>query len=223
MDILLDRSYEESTIDFDVAFERSSADEPPKYNPIGEPEGEVPVAERILVRQIGLIDGPGGPFGFVGPDKWRPYSLGALDEVLDGLRQGAYAPTENVELFNRPLDLNCGATTLFVLHLRPLGGDRTLRFARTSPGITLGRFANTEEYRNYFSLRHVVENGFGQAAPYADRDCRILYFTAKKTSERFAHPFNLHLEVAYPSDVEGANVMSLTIDPDIRFPGGSGQ
>lgn len=184
--------------------------------PIREVTANDPVPEQILVRQIGLVEGPGGPFGFIGPDAPRPYSEQAFNRILDDLLEGNYAPEESVDLFNRPLDVNCSATTLFIFYL---SNQRDWRFTRRARAITLGDF-DKQEQQNYYGLRHVVDEGITGAPPTSD--CRIAYFIAKKTSDRFAHPFNLNIELVYTTDTEGENTVPMVIDPDVRYPGGSG-
>lgn len=185
--------------------------------PIRELTANDPAPTQILVRQIGLVDGPGGPFGFIGPDAPRPYSAQTFDRLLDDLLEGSYAPTADVELFNRPLDVNCSATTLFVFYL---SNQRDWRFTRHARAITLGDF-DPEAQKNYYGLRHVTDDGISGAPPLTS-DCKIAFFTAKKTSDRFAHPFNLNIELVYTTDSEGTNTVPMVIDPDIRYPGGSG-
>lgn len=174
--------------------------------------------EWILVREIGFIDGPDGPFGYIGPDKPRPYSVAALDQILDELRQGSYQPDDAVDTFNRPLDVCCPGTTVFVFHL---SNQRKWQFTRGLKAITLG-FTDEVQGDNYYSLRHVVDDSIGTADPPPNGNCRIAYFTARKASEKFAHPFNINVELIYKTDIEGRNTLPIVIDPDVRFPGGSG-
>jgi hypothetical protein len=191
-------------------------------SPIREPrpdDQELPT-ERILVRQIGLIDGPDGPFGYLAPDKARPYSPAALDQILDQLRRGTYEPMAPAESFNRPLDVNCSAKTLFVFYL---SDQRDWRFTRGAKAITLGKFDSEGERDNYYGLRHVLNDSIGTPDSPPDGNCKIVYFTAKKTSERFAHPFNINVELVFKNDIEGPNTLPIVIDPDVRFPGGSGE
>ena len=176
-----------------------------------------PVPTKILVRQIGLVDGPGGPFGFIGPDATRPFSVQAFDRIIDDLLEGSYAPMPSAPLFNRPLDVNCSDTTLFIFYL---SSQRDWRFTRRARAVTLGDF-DEQEQKNYYGLRHVTNEGISGAPPLTS-DCKIAFFTAKKSSDRFAHPFNLNIELLYTSDTEGENTVPMVIDPDVRYPGGSG-
>jgi hypothetical protein len=190
-------------------------------NPIGEPDinNPLPTPKRILVRQFGLVAGPEGPFGYIDPDEAWTYSAAKLDQILDGLRQGHYQPNVPDEPFNRPLDLNCGDATHFILFL---SNQRRWRFSRTAKAVTLGNF-DEEERKNYLSLRHVVDDNAGTPAPDLNRDCKIVHFIARKTSDDFHHPFNLNIELVYTADPSGPNTIPIVIDPDVRNPGGSGE
>lgn len=188
--------------------------------PIKEPNAAdpLPVPDRILVRQIGLVDGPDGPFGYIAPDKAWPYSAAALDRILDGLRCGEYECGAPAEPFNRPLDVSCCANTLFIFYL---SDQRNWRFTRNAKAITLG-CEDPVEQENFYQLRHVVNDSVGSPDAPLNADCKIAYFVARKSSERFAHKFNLNIELVYQPDCEGENTIPIVIDPDVRFPGGSG-
>jgi hypothetical protein len=188
--------------------------------PIKEPNAAdpSPIPDRILVRQIGLVEGPDGPFGYIAPDVAWPYSDAALDRILDGLRCGYYERGAPAEPFNRPLDVSCCANTLFVFFL---SDQRNWRFTRNAKAITLG-CDDAGDRDNYYKLRHVVDDSVGTPDSPSHADCKIAYFVARKSSDRFAHKFNLNIELVYQPDCEGANTMPIVIDPDVRFPGGSG-
>jgi hypothetical protein len=191
---------------------------PIRLRRVGDPD---PV--RILVRHIDMVPrDQGGPFVFVGPDQAWPYSANRLTQILDGLRQGRYASRPPVSRCDRPLDVNCSDTTLFIFRL---SDNWDWRFAAKAKGVTLGWFANSGERDNYFDLRHVLDDSAGSEVPFEHPDmCKIVYFTAKKTPNSFAHAFNINVEIVYPDDPLGnPNTLPIVIDPDVRHPGGSGQ
>lgn len=192
-------------------------------NPVGEPQAGDPLeADYILVRRIGILDGAGGPFGFVDPGQAVVNSPGLLGAIVTALQDETFAPVLPPKPpfpGDGPLDVHCDETTTIVFALVDPGDGRKFRFSRSSRGISLGGIPD-DDRQNYFGLRHVAvaTAGLGTALHHNAEDCRIVYFTARRTEDPFKHSFNLHVEIVYPNGYE----MPIIIDPDVRYPGGSG-
>ena len=107
------------------------------------------------------------------------------------------------------------------------------RFNPKEPGATLGKFEDPNlpaEMDNYYRLRHVIRRGtsghVAQAGPFGDHAdyCRLIYFVGRPVVGReFWHAFNLNVEFVFDDGPNGEiNTLPIVIDPDVRYPGGSG-
>ncbi len=188
-----------------------------------------PTINRIVVRQLAILPvDQGGPFAFLSPGRNFVYSQSRLESILSELRNGSFSVVDTVDEFNRPLDLNLSEPTCFVLALVPTPYTTpNWQFSTDTAAITLGDFqqgsTNAALRKNYFNLRHVLNDNVGQPAHFLHPDkCRIAYFYAKKTLADFYHPININVEMYYQNDSHGKNTIPIVIDPDVRYPGGSG-
>lgn len=190
-------------------------------NPVGElPAGEALEADYILVRRIELRDGVEGPFAFAAPGQAILNAPERLETTIAELRNDVYQPVLPPKAplpGDGPLDVHCDETTTIVFALVDPGDGRKFRFSQSSRAISLGGIPDGDR-QNYFNLRHVAEDGTETAAHHSGKDCRIAYFTARRTADPFRHSFNIHVEIVYPNGYD----MPIIIDPDVRYPGGSG-
>ncbi len=186
----------------------------------------VPVPSRIIVRTIGFEEGANGGFVFVAPDEAHPCDgFDDIHHMVGDIRNGGYTPGPPVELYHRPLDLNLSADTCFILRL---GGSWPWRFRHLIDAVTLGPEADQD---NYFNLRHVLDDDVGRREPFPHLDrCTLCYFIARPPQDvidnpgeaEFADPFNLNIDFVYPDGGTKPNTVPVVIDPDVRYPGGSG-
>ncbi len=196
----------------------------PQTNPL-------PTPERIIVRKLTLAFGPTGPFAYSNPDRYHPCTkFGDVADMIDRIMADNYDPQAEAAPYFRPLDLHLGATTCFIIRLDK---DISWRFGRTLKGATLGqgKFDFPDDVKNYYDLRHVWKDETTMQT-YDELDqctehsqyCRLIYFIAKPVVGRgFNHAFNLNVEFVYPDGAAGEiNTLPIVIDPDVRYPGGSG-
>jgi hypothetical protein len=193
------------------------------------PVNQVPVPVRIIVREIDIIGGPlaPGPIGYVNPDQAHQCtSLADVQTMVDTIRINAYNPQIPSAPYPRPMDLSLRAPTCFIFRL---SRNWNWRFSQKARGATLGKNVGTD-ILNYCNLRHVLGNGTEQPDPFPHNEvCRLIYFFAKPIPgamggppATFNHSFNLNIEIVYPDDGGVANTIPILIDPDVRYPGGSG-
>lgn len=195
--------------------------------PIPPMPRDFPFPRRILVRELDFMPPIGGPIGFVRPDSWRVCPGPAtIAQVINRIRNAGYDYQPDENHFYRPLDLNLTEPTCYVIRLNPRWN---WRFSHKLKGATLGATVGTAQ-ENYCNLKHVLDDDVGQDGPFPhERMCRIIYFFAKQPAAMpaagFHHPFNLNVELVYPDGPapEAVNTIPIVIDPDIRFPGGSGE
>lgn len=80
----------------------------------------------------------------------------------------------------------------------------------------------------YFQARRVDDQGATVSPGDVKDDCKIAYFIsdgAKATSgtpRRYSDDFNFHLDLIYYDSAGARQHMPIVIDPDVRYPGGSG-
>lgn len=196
----------------------------PQYE-IQDNAGLIP--QHIVVRQIDMAPaGSDYPFVFKSPDRRYQYTPNNLQNIVAQLLDGTYRPNGMVNQYYRPLDVKLSATTCFVFHLVD---SWPWRFSSKQDGATIGESLSSVQQR-YANLRHFIDvNGSPTHYPH-DQFCRTICFTADPELDAmsnvipFQHLFNLVVEFVYPDgdapNVE--NVIPVIIDPDIRYPGGSG-
>ncbi len=67
----------------------------------------------------------------------------------------------------------------------------------------------------------------GNSSDFGDEDaalrdrCKIAFLAAKGKAATYDHAINLHVDLVF--DRVKPRLMPLMIDPDVRYPGGSGQ
>jgi hypothetical protein len=92
------------------------------------------------------------------------------------------------------------------------------RFSRTEPAVTL-KDAGHDQF--YGGLTYVDADGRNHESPL--EECRLVFFKADPPAGSYRHGLNFNVELiqkAHLGDDE-PRVLPITIDPDIRFPGGS--
>lgn len=151
-----------------------------------------------------------------------PVPPGGIQQVLDelpdpgagvaaagpGVVAAADAAREN------PLDLNVPETAFVVMRL---SDSLQWQFDPKRSAVTTKLAANSA---NYGGLRYVGPNG--QVTDVPMEGCRLVYFIANPPIAPFFHGFNLEVELKQSDGSEGQpRSMPITIDPDIRNPGGS--
>lgn len=183
--------------------------------------------KRIVVRELGIRPAnQGGPFAYVTRTPHYNYTASALSTIITQLLAGQSPNLGDVAEYRRPLDLNLTEQTCFVLFLKPLREvGRDWRFSTDAKAITLGDFkTNATEKACYFDLHHVAADGsLSEAQHPPEKQCRIVYFFARLPPRtKFNHPININIEMYFDDDEDGKNTIPILIDPDVRYPGGSG-
>ncbi len=185
-----------------------------------------PVPQRIIVRQLDFVAGAGGPLVWLQPDRSHPCnSLADVAQMITAVRTPmGYDANHGAAAYYRPLDLNLDRPTCFIIRL---SDNWNWRFSHKARGATLGPNVATNP-ANYCNLRHVLADGTEQYDAFDHPlACRIIYFFARPPAgnpiPQFQNSFNLNVELMYGGG-GGAEINSIpiVIDPDIRFPGGSG-
>jgi hypothetical protein len=174
-----------------------------------------PVPNRIVVRELTVDESsPIGPIMFKQPDKSHPCGDPAdITQMINRLLAGPYNHNPDAQRYVKPLDLNLGVSTCFIIRLDP---SFNWRFSSKLRGVMLGPVKVGDE--NYYSnLRHVLDDGTESPNPFASQSCRMIYFIGEAIPAGLPHPFNLNIEFVYGID----NTVPIVIDPDIRHPGGS--
>jgi hypothetical protein len=180
-----------------------------------------PIPERIIVRTLDVISAAAGPIGWLEADQSHPcHSLADVANMVAAVREGRFDPRPRAAAYHRPLDLNLSRPTCFIIRL---SSSWRWRFSHKAKGASLGPNVNTDP-TNYCQLRHVLDNGTEQYPQFDHPDeCKIIYFFAKPPTGNFNNSFNLNIELMFEGvDVDEINSIPIVIDPDIRFPGGSG-
>ena len=100
------------------------------------------------------------------------------------------------------------------------------QFSRDRDPFSIGLVSTQPEV--YFEPRKVDDQGNIVPRGTVQDDCRIAYFiadgaTAFDDSEIYEDPFNLHLDLLDEDSNGDPSPVPIIIDPDVRFPGGSGE
>ncbi len=116
-----------------------------------------------------------------------------------------------------PLDLEVkGGGAPLVVFLR-LSEPGNMTFSASRKAVT---HKNADDAAHYGGLRHVGVDGTASADPVPE--CKLVYFIAAPPVGDYRHGFNFNVDLEQDPGVEGGRrMLPLTIDPDIRFPGGS--
>jgi hypothetical protein len=103
------------------------------------------------------------------------------------------------------------------------------QFAAKRPPVAIS--VDALKAKVYFEARRVDPNGVADPATIGGttkNGCTVAYVIAdgrKATSDNpqgYSHPFNLHVDIVTEDWQGNPSYIPITIDPDIRFPGGSG-
>ncbi|HWT13711.1 MAG TPA: nucleotide synthetase [Allosphingosinicella sp.] len=121
-----------------------------------------------------------------------------------------------------PLDLEVKDEPLYIVFI--LGKPSNMTFNPLRKAIS---HKNLDDRDRYGNLRHVKAT----ATSYEEdeeglSDCRIAYFVAyppAPPASNYKHGFNLNVRLLQPPNLDGSpRWLDIQIDPDVRYPGGSG-
>lgn len=196
-----------------VAFSTQNDHTPIPSGYVGPAPGLVIVRE-VTADMVGTIL----DFFYTIPRPRGPVPPGGIQQVLDELLglggDVAGAAAANDAALENPLDLNVPGPAFIVMRL---ADAVDWRFDHTKGAVTTKLAANAA---NYGGLRYVMANGQVSEIPVAG--CRLVYFIANPPIAPYFHGFNLEVLLAQsPGSVGQPRALPITIDPDIRNPGGS--
>lgn len=214
-----------------------SADAEPRPAPKKKKNEHAPIRpaldvapERYVIREISfLMDSDG--LQFLYKDSTTGRRIAAPDEI------DAIVPQLTATAFPAALGLTGAglATAETPLDLALQGGDGdgrgpaflmfkldprlNWRFSRTEPAVTLKQ---AEHDQFYGGLTYVDVAGDYHQEPIDE--CRLVFFKANPPAAPYRHGLNFNVELIQKPHVgdDEPRVLPITIDPDIRFPGGSG-
>lgn len=209
------------------SWEASIAELAPPRRPVNELAPVRPrlpgiTPERVIVREITfLMDSDGLQFLYRGAVSAVRLGEGGIDEVVRGLATAPYDPFVAPAALNdgdgeTPLDLGVtGEPAYIVFKLDP---RLNWRFSDNEAGISHKHSAETAYYGG---LQHVLPDGSYAEEPV--EDCRLVFLTANPPPGEYKHGFNFHVELVQKPLLGKTQprFLPITIDPDIRFPGGS--
>lgn len=199
--------------------------------PFQDDDGQFPVRteapevvpDRVIIREISfLMDSEGLQFLYRDASPASPLPGSNIDTVIDHLATGRPLPILDMGdaaagFDGTPLDLGVtGEPTYIVFKLDP---RLNWRFSDRDAAIS---HKNADDAGYYGGLRHVRPNGTHSERPVAD--CRIVFLVAMPPSGEYKHGFNFHVDLIQKPHLDHTKerILPLIIDPDIRFPGGSG-
>jgi hypothetical protein len=185
-----------------------------------------PAPVQVIVRDVGMIAQDALlDFFYTTPRPRGPLPPGGIEEVIDELlaapaaAQAIGAPPGRIAGFadaaiENPLDLNVDATAIVVFRLSALW---QWTFDSTMGGVTT---KVAEHAQAHGGLRFVTDDGTHYDVPTPG--CRIAYFIANPPGGVYFQGFNLEVLLKQSDGPFGnKREMPITIDPDIRNPGGS--
>jgi hypothetical protein len=181
------------------------------------------VPERVIIREISfLMDSDGLQFLYRDAAMASRLPGANIDTVIEHLATGKPLPLVDMGdgaagSDGTPLDLGVtGEPTYIVFKLDP---RLNWRFSDNDPVIS---HKNEDDSVYYCGLRHVRPNGSSSDRPVAD--CMIVFLVAEPPSGEYKHGFNFHVDLIQKPRLDHTQerILPLIIDPDIRFPGGSG-
>jgi hypothetical protein len=178
-----------------------------------------PLPTRYVVREIdfNMIDGD-LQFSFRNHDLAEDLPAGGVDDIIAGLLAPPPSAALAPSLFaaaapHTPLDLDI-QTPLFVI--LTLSEPKNMRFSAQLKGMT---HKNSDDSDYYGHLRH-VNDAAQSAAPLGA--CKLIYFIASPPAGAYQHGFNFNVDLDQEPGPGGEpRSLPITIDPDIRHPGGS--
>lgn len=163
---------------------------------------------------VDLLDYPGG--------------LGEVLELVrtDGIEYPHLGAPNPAKKFATELSLH---NERFVYVIFKLSG-RNWQFAHSRPPAAIGIQGWIADL--YREARRVDSSGnidSGQDPNVKRAGCKVAYFVADgeaasspRPARDYIHPFNFHVDLITKDSDNQAAYIPITIDPDIRFPGGSG-
>ena len=154
---------------------------------------------------------------------------GGLNQVLLRLATGLPTPfpmPDDLPLkrkFKTPLSLQNKAHAYVILRLT----GKNWQFSYDKAPFSIGP-EGAAIPEAYFHARKVDAQGAIVDPATPTKDCRIAFFVSDGPKaigglERYSHAFNLHLDLKYKNSENQDSFMPIIVDPDIRYPGGSGQ
>lgn len=181
------------------------------------------VPNRVIIREISfLMDSDGLQFLYKDAGPAMPLPGGNIAMVIEHLAAGkplSFGDRGDVAMGSdgTPLDLGVtGEPAYIVFKLDP---RLNWRFSDNDPVIS---HKQAGEAAYYGGLRHVRPNGSYSDRPVAD--CMMVFLIAMPPAGDYKHGFNFHVDLIQKPllDHTKQRILPLIIDPDIRFPGGSG-
>jgi hypothetical protein len=185
-----------------------------------------PAPVQVIVRDVGMIaQNALLDFFYTTPRPRGPLPPGGVQQVIDELlaapaaaqalgaapgRIAGFADTD----FENPLDLNVDTTSIVIFRLSDLW---QWTFDPTMGGVTTKVAQHAQAHGG---LRFVADDGTPYDVPTSG--CRIAYFIANPPDDFYFQGFNLEVLLKQSDGPFGIpRFMPITIDPDIRNPGGS--
>jgi hypothetical protein len=188
-------------------------------------QGELNVVpQRCVVREISfLMDSDGLQFLYRDPTPGFDLEGPDIDPVVQPLIGTSFPAAlgltgAGLGSAETPLDLGLAGGRGPAFLVFKLDRRLNWRFSRALPAVT---HKNGADSAHYGGLTYVSDGGAYSREPMAD--CRLVFFKANPPTEDYRHGFNFNVELIqrpHFGEVE-ARVLPITIDPDIRFPGGS--
>jgi hypothetical protein len=120
--------------------------------------------------------------------------------------------------------LSIGNYQLYTIYVIKLKKDKKIQFSNIGPIIS-----TRKEFEKYFSEpRKFDENGNIYTPSNQKNDCHGIYFfmngllASTEFGGNFSVPFNLHIDYVSKDSGNNNSYVPIIIDPEIRYPGGSG-
>lgn len=120
--------------------------------------------------------------------------------------------------------LSIGNYQLYTIYVIKLKKDKKIQFSNIGPVIS-----TRQEFEKYFSEpRKFDENGNIYTPSTQKNDCHGIYFfmdgllASTEFGGNFSVPFNLHIDYISKDSGNTNSYVPIIIDPEIRYPGGSG-
>ncbi|TFI58334.1 hypothetical protein E2493_10120 [Sphingomonas parva] len=202
----------------------------PKFD---EVEQGVPKPRLATIREIDIktngnkIDAKFSRGNFVVDTTDYP---GGIAEVVDRVRRDTLPYPDDTSggpsaPFKCPLSLKNNKNVYVIFKLT----GKNWQFAHNAQPFSIG----VEAYKSdcYFDARRVDSAGAvddGDDPAIKKYGCKVAYFIAlgdravSGNPPDYVHDFNLHLDLIYSDHNQNATYTPIIVDPDIRFPGGSG-
>jgi len=153
-------------------------------------------------------------------------NFGGLEQVLLRLHNGSLSMAQNgvpTGEHKTPLSLKNREYCYVIFKLK----SKNWQFSGDKPPFSIG--IDWWKKGWYFNARKVY-NGIDQGHLAQKNGCMIAYFIADGAAAlddapngKYSHGFNFHLDLIYEDSDHQPSYMPIIIDPDIRYPGGSGE